>query len=70
MISTICSQTILQKSAKVFGKGPEGHKMIITTHFILGVFQNTKAQLTQKSLKKNGNQGSINDNKTILQYIS
>lgn len=52
MISTICSQTILQKSAKVFGKGPEGHKMIITTHFILGVFQNTKAQLTQKSLKK------------------
>lgn len=69
MISTICSQTILQKSAKVFGKGPEGHKMIITTHFILGVFQNTKAQLTQKSLK-NDNQGSINDNKTILQYIS
>lgn len=27
MISTICSHTIRQKSTKVFGKGPEEHKI-------------------------------------------
>lgn len=26
IISTICSHTMRQKSTKVFGKGPEGHK--------------------------------------------
>lgn len=30
MISTICSHTMRQKSAKVFGKGPESQKCINT----------------------------------------
>lgn len=59
MISTICSQTIRQKSAKVFGKGPEGHKMITTFYF-----RHFSKSLHTEELKKNNN-----INKTSSQYI-